>query len=213
MLSLHRILASQQYKVDSIITTVTEQYNRVSIHGVRLELMEKQASAVGLPLRKVWIPKDCSNEEYQRRMGAELDRVRAGGIQHIMFGDIFLEDIKVYRDQLAAAHGLQGVYPIWRENGPALIRQFVQLGYKAVIVALDCAKVGRQFLGREIDEALLAELPQDVDVCGENGEFHTFVYDGPIFAEPVKFTRGEEKIVSENGFTFGYVDLLPTGEI
>jgi uncharacterized protein (TIGR00290 family) len=209
MLSLHRLLASQQFNVDSMIATVTEQYKRVSIHGIRLELMEQQAKSVRVPLRKVWIPKDCTNEEYQLRMGAELDKVRAGGIQHIMFGDIFLQDIKEYRDRLAAAYGLQGVYPIWQQNGPELIREFVRLGYKAIIVCVDCAKLSSDFLGRGIDEHLLNELPPDVDVCGENGEFHTFVYAGPIFNEPVNFKRGEEKIVSENGFTFAYLDLLP----
>jgi uncharacterized protein (TIGR00290 family) len=175
------------------------------MHGVRRALLEKQAASLGIPVHEVRIPKGADNAAYEAAMGEALDDARHRGIETVIFGDLFLADIRDYRETLLIRHGLTGLYPLWGRDTGALIRDFLELGFKAAVVCVDPAKLDPSFAGRIIDEAFLADLPSAVDPCGENGEFHTFVFDGPNFSTPVKFTFGE--IVCRD--TFWFCDLVP----
>ena len=178
------------------------------MHGVRRALLEQQAQSLGLPLVEVLISKGASNAEYETRMGEALDACRRRGVEAIAFGDLFLADIREYRERLLAKHGVAGLYPIWGRDTGQLIRDFVRDGFKAVVVCVDPARLSPSFAGRIIDESFLSDLPPSVDPCGEHGEFHTFVFDGPIFRNPVKFSIGE--IVCRDSFWF--CDLVPENE-
>jgi len=205
-LALYEIQKAQQHKVCALLTTITGDYDRISMHGVRRVLLERQAESLGLPLRPVIIGKSASNEEYETKMLDAISSYADRHIDSIVFGDLFLEDIKLYRDQFLARHNLRGIYPIWQRNTAELIREFLALGFKAIITCVDSQKLDGSFAGRLIDESLLADLPAAIDPCGENGEFHTFVFAGPTFRNTVRFTVGE--IVQREGFWF--CDLLPT---
>jgi uncharacterized protein (TIGR00290 family) len=191
--------------VESLLTTITRDFDRISMHGVRRVLLERQAESLGLPLREIWISKGATNEEYETQMGEALADHQSGGIDSVVFGDLFLADIRAYRDRLLARHGMTGIYPVWGRDTAALIREFLALGFQCAVVCVDPAKLDKRFAGRIIDNQFLAELPRDVDPCGENGEFHTFVYDGPNFRRPIEFRFGE--IVLRDGFWFA--DLVP----
>ncbi|HEY1773277.1 MAG TPA: diphthine--ammonia ligase [Gammaproteobacteria bacterium] len=204
-LALWELQRSSEFRVAALLTTVTRDYQRISMHGVRCELLQRQAANLGLPLHQVLISKGAGNEEYETKLGQALARHRARGIEHVAFGDLFLEDIRAYRHKLLAAQGMTGLYPIWGRDTHALIREFIKLGFRTVVVCVDPAKLDPRFVGRTIDEKFLEELPADVDPCGENGEFHTFVFDGPLFSAPVKFSLGE--VVCRDSFWF--CDLLP----
>jgi uncharacterized protein (TIGR00290 family) len=204
--ALHTILRGGQ-RVEALVTTITRDYDRISMHGVRRVLLERQAESLGLPLREVLISKGAGNAEYEAALGDVLMDYRARSIDCVVFGDLFLADIRAYRDRLLAGLGMTGLYPVWGTDTAELIRTFIGLGYKTVIVCVDPAKLDPSFAGRVIDEAFLEDLPAGVDPCGENGEFHTFVFDGPIFGSPVRFSFGE--VVERNGFWF--CDLLPDG--
>ncbi len=204
-LALYELLKSRDYKVAALLTTVTQDYDRVSMHGVRRTLLERQAGSLGLPLRQVLIPKDATNEEYEARMAEAFAQYRERGINSVVFGDLFLEDVRAYRDQFLARHGMHGLYPVWRRDTGEFIREFIGLGFKAVVTCVDPQVLDESFAGRMIDEEFLSSLPARVDPCGENGEFHSFVFDGPGFRERVQFTVGEA--VSRGGFCF--CDLLP----
>jgi len=173
------------------------------MHGVRRVLLEQQSASLGLPLHQVLITKSATNQEYETKMIEACAAYQ--GIDSIVFGDLFLEDIKVYRDQFLARHNLRGIYPVWLRNTTEFIREFIALGFKAVITCIDGKALDWTFACKLIDESLLSALPSSVDPCGENGEFHTFVFDGPNFKEPVKFSQGET--VQRDGFWF--CDLLP----
>jgi uncharacterized protein (TIGR00290 family) len=204
-LALHE--AAGGLDVVALLTTVTEEYDRVSMHGVRMELLERQAAALGLPLEKVAIPPCCPNGEYEARMRAALARHRAAGVTTVLCGDIFLEDVRRYREErLFAGSGLRGAYPLWGRDTRDLARTFLGLGFRAVLCCVDTSVLLLECAGRPYDEALLADLPPGADPCGENGEFHTFVSDGPGFSRPVDLTPGER--VLRDG-RFGYCDLLP----
>ncbi|GAA4843448.1 diphthine--ammonia ligase [Algivirga pacifica] len=190
-LALHHILKEQQYDVKTLMTSINTAYDRISMHGVRKELLHEQASAIGLPIRELLLPESPSMEDYNRIMESMMQEIKAEGITHSIFGDIFLEDLKQYREERLQEVGLKGVFPLWKRDTKELIREFIDLGYKTVIVCCDAQLLGRNFAGRVIDEQLLSELPDQVDPCGENGEFHTFVFDGPIFKQPVSFKVGE----------------------
>jgi uncharacterized protein (TIGR00290 family) len=205
-LALYEILKAQNYRIAALVTTVTEDYDRISIHGVRCALLEQQVAALGFPLEKVLIPKNASNEEYEANMGKLLTEYQQTGVRSVVFGDIFLEDLRKYREQKLAGLGMQGVFPLWKRDTGELARWLCELGFKAITTCVDSQALGRQFVGRLIDEQFLAELPAAVDPCGENGEFHSFVYAGPIFKKSVVFTRGEV-VFRENRFY--YCDLLP----
>jgi len=204
-LALDELRQNENLRVEGLLTTVTRDFDRISMHGVRRSLLERQADSLGLPLHQVFISKGASNAEYEAKMAEAFLLFRARGIETIAFGDLFLEDIKAYRDRFLARHGMTGLYPIWKRNTSALIGEFIAKGYKSVIVCVDPKQLDASFAGRMMDERLLAELPSHVDPCGENGEFHTFVFAGPMFRETVRFTLGE--VLCRDAFWF--CDLIP----
>jgi uncharacterized protein (TIGR00290 family) len=191
----------------ALLTTLTEDYDRVSMHAVRRELLEAQAAAVGAPLVEVLIPAACVNEVYEERMSAALSSPPLAEVSEFAFADLFLADIRAYREERLEAVGRRATFPLWgRETGP-LARAFVEAGFEATLVCVDPRRLDRSFAGRAFDAALLLDLPDDVDPCGENGEFHTFVSAGPIFSAPVPIEHGET--VERDGFVFH--DLLLGG--
>ncbi len=204
-LALYEIQKTLDYRVASLLTTVTCDYDRVSMHGVRRVLLERQAASLGFPLHQVLITKGASNQEYETNLIEAVSAYRDQGIDSIVFGDLFLEDIKTYRDQFLARHNLRGIYPVWMRDTTEFIKEFIDLGFKAVITCVNGDVLHSSFAGMTIHQSFLSALPAHVDPCGENGEFHTFVYDGPNFAQPVQFSVGET--VSRDGFWF--CDLLP----
>jgi uncharacterized protein (TIGR00290 family) len=191
-LALNQILQDNRYDVAALLTTCNEHFQRVSMHGVRLELLEQQAEAIGLPLEKVFVSQRSSNEEYQRKMSACLLAHKARGVTACAFGDIFLEDLKRWREENLAKVGLRGIFPIWKIDSRELIRQFLALGFGTVICCANDAYLGEDAVGRTIDADFIASLPPEVDPCGENGEFHSFAFAGPIFKQAVKFKVGEK---------------------
>jgi uncharacterized protein (TIGR00290 family) len=190
---------------EALVTTVTDTYDRVSMHGVRRELLARQATALGIPLVEVVIPRACVNEVYEARMATAFASAPLAGVDAVAFGDLFLEDVRGYREARLAASGKRGVFPLWRRDTRSLAEEFMGLGFEAIVVCLDPRLLDPSLAGRAYDDRLLAELPASVDPCGENGEFHTFVYAGPVFAEPVPCETGE--IVERDGFVF--CDLTP----
>lgn len=195
-----------EYEIVALLTTVTSDYDRISMHGVRRCLLEQQAAALGYPLEQVMIPPRCVNEEYENRMRSALTRFRSEGVTRVVCGDIFLEDVRRYREERLLSEGLTGVFPLWQRETRPLARQFMQLGFRTMLCCIDTHVLDERFAGRLFEESLLAELPANVDPCGENGEFHTFVFDGPNFARPVPYRLGEYVLREER---FGYRDLLP----
>lgn len=207
--ALHALNLAKQIEPAGLMTTVTATYGRVSMHGVREELVVRQAEEVGLPLRVVSIPSPCPNELYEEAFLAELARARKAGITHIVFGDLFLEDVRAYRERLLERAGLTGVFPLWGRETGALAREMLAGGLRAVLVCVDPAKVPASFAGRDFDAKLLGELPAGVDLCGERGEFHTFARAGPMFRREIEVVRGE--VVRRDGFVFA--DLLETSSV
>jgi uncharacterized protein (TIGR00290 family) len=205
-LALHEILESGRYEVRELLTTVTRDDDRISIHGVRSVLLEQQAKALGLPLEKMFISKGASDEEYENELLKALRRQRDTGVSSVVFGDIFLEDVRKYRERILVQVGMNGVFPLWRKDTYALSRRFIKLGFKAVITSVDSEVLANDFVGKEYNERFLSDLPEGVDPCGEKGEFHSFVYNCPIFHERVSFAKGV-KVLRENRFY--YCDLIP----
>jgi uncharacterized protein (TIGR00290 family) len=203
--TLHVARAAGEVEVVGLLTTVTAAYDRVSMHGVRRVLLDRQAEAAGLPLTVVDIPAPCPNEVYEQAMGAALDAARARGVSCVLFGDLFLADLRAYREQKLSAIGMTGVFPLWQRDTAALAREMTAAGLRAHLTCVDPRRLPGSFAGRRFDDALLAELPEGVDPCGENGEFHTFASAGPMFAAPIPVTPGE--VAVRDGFVFA--DLLP----
>jgi uncharacterized protein (TIGR00290 family) len=203
-LALHELGATVE--VVALLTTVTQEYDRVSMHGVRVALLDAQAEALGLSLEKVGVPPVCTNVEYEERMRTALGRHHAAGVGVVVCGDIFLADVRRYREERLFTGGVRGVFPLWERKSEELARRFIALGFRAVLCCVDTQALDANFAGRLFDERLLAELPPGVDPCGENGEFHTFVFDGPGFARPVAYEPGE--CVLRDG-RFAFCDLLP----
>jgi uncharacterized protein (TIGR00290 family) len=203
--ALHTIRQSGEFEIVTLLTTVNQAYQRVAMHAVRESLVEAQAAAAGLPLIKVPIPAQCSNEVYEQAMGEAMARARAEGVFHVVFGDLFLEDIRAYRESRLAVWGMTPVFPLWRRDTRRLAEEMLAGGLSAYLTCVDPRKLDRTFAGRRFDAELLAALPTNVDPCGENGEFHTFANAGPIFREAIPVQTGE--IVERDGFIFG--DLLP----
>jgi len=189
-LALYEILKTGGFDVVKLLTTVTQDYDRISIHGVRSVLLEQQANALGFPLEKTFISKGASDEEYEKELLKALKRQRDSGVSSVVFGDIFLEDVRKYREQILAKASMNGIYPLWQRNTKELAHKFINLGFKAIITSIDSNVLGKDFVGREFDERFLSDLPENVDPCGENGEFHSFVYDGPIFRQKVLLKKG-----------------------
>lgn len=202
--ALHVLRQSGEFEVAGLLTTVNEKFNRVAIHGFREELLERQSEAAGLPLWKVPLPFPCSNEEYEARMAVVCDRAVREGFTRIAFGDLFLEEIRAYRVAKLAGTGLEPVFPIWGIPTDELAAEMMAGGLRARLTCVDPRKVPAEFAGREWDAELLKELPAGVDPCGENGEFHSFAYAGPMFREAIPVSLGER--VERDGFC--YADLL-----
>ncbi len=232
-LCLYKILKRQQYDVMCLLTSISEQYQRISMHGVRVDLLETQAESIGLPLIKMQIPDMPTMEIYDKIMAETLSDLKTKGATASVFGDIFLEDLRKYRENKLAELDLKGVFPLWKIPTDKLIREFLDLGFKTIITCVNEKYLDKSFAGRIIDNEFLKDLPNNVDPCGENGEFHTFVFDGPIFSKPILFDKGEivyrkytstkpkddstydcdttDKDNTDNPFDYGfwYCDLLP----
>jgi uncharacterized protein (TIGR00290 family) len=208
-LALREIRSDARYRVAALLTTVTAEYDRISMHGVRGTLLRQQAGLLDLPLEEVVISPGASNDEYEANMGVALAalRTRIAGLDSVVFGDLFLADIRAYRERMLARMGMRGLFPLWLRDTRALAHEFVRVGYRAVLVCVDSAQLAGGFAGREFDAGLLHDLPPQVDPCGENGEFHTFVYAGPGLRQPVRCQRGE--VVVRDG-RFVYCDLVET---
>jgi uncharacterized protein (TIGR00290 family) len=207
-LALHELMHDPRFEVVALMTTVSEEFRRISHHGVREELLEAQAAAIGLPLEKIYLPSSqttpCTNEVYEQIMDAVLAGFRSRGVYTVGFGDLFLEDLRAWREGNLAKAGMTGVFPIWKRDTRQLPRQMIAMGFKAILSCVE-GKVGPGFAGRPYDERLLQDLPDGIDPCGEYGEFHSFVYDGPCFSEPLAVTVGET-VVRDGRY---YADLLP----
>jgi uncharacterized protein (TIGR00290 family) len=203
--SLHVLRQQGDVEVVGLLTTVSTTHDRVAMHAVRTALLAAQADAAGLPLRTVPIPSPCSNEEYEAAMGRAMEDASRDGIDAVAFGDLFLEDIRRYREERLAGTGLRPLFPLWGRPTRALAEEMIASGLRATLTCVDPKKLARSFAGREFDAALLRSLPEDVDPCGENGEFHSFAWDGPMFRAPVATRPGE--VVERDGFVFA--DLLP----
>lgn len=198
-------LRQQRLEPQALITTVTDGYDRISMHGVRRELLAMQAQASGTALVEVRIPPACVNEVYEARMREAFDSLPLSAVEAVAFGDLFLEDVRAYRESRLEATGRRALFPLWKRDTALLAREFIEAGFRAVLVCVDPRKLDGSFAGREFDMQLLEDLPADVDPCGENGEFHTFVQAGPVFSEPIPCERGE--VVERDGFVF--CDLMP----
>ena len=205
-LALHELRRSKAYQVVGLLTTVSEAYDRVTMHGIRRVLLERQAEALALPLHTVFLPTTVSDEEYGDIMREALQRYLVADILCAAFGDIFLEDVRKYREEHLAAIGMRAVLPLWGRDSTQLARSFIDAGFKAIVTCVDSQSLDGAFVGRTFDEQFLSGLPPTVDPCGENGEFHTYVHDGPIFRHPIPFHKGEVVVREER---FYYCDLLP----
>ena len=191
-MALYTLRASDRYEVVSLLTTVSEQYKRISHHGVRMELLEQQAAAIGIRLHKVYLHQaNCSIEYYEAVMEKAMCEYKQENIRTVAFGDIFLPDLREYRQRNLAKIGMRAVFPIWGRDTTEIVRTFIALGFKAYLTCVDSEKLGEAFAGRPMDADLIRDLPAGVDPCGENGEYHSYVYDGPIFRSPVELSVGE----------------------
>jgi uncharacterized protein (TIGR00290 family) len=206
-MALHEVRRTQQYDIVALVTSVSDEYRRISHHGVREELLEDQADAIGVPLQKVYLPSGsnhpCTNETYEQIMGDVMARYKAQGVETVAFGDLFLEDLRAYRERNLGKANMRGIFPLWKRDTAQLAREVIALGFKSYLSCVE-GKVGPGFVGRAYDQDLLAALPPGIDPCGEYGEFHTFVYDGPIFRRPVAVRVGD--IVIRDGRH--YADLI-----
>ena len=205
-LALHELHASSEYEVTALLTTVTAEYDRISMHGVRRVLLERQARDLGLPLHTVLISADTTDAEYRVKMREELQRHVDAGISCVAFGDIFLEDVRSYREENLARMDMHALFPLWERDSGELSRSFIEAGFKAIVTCVDSKALSGSFVGRRFDTGFLSDLPPTVDPCGENGEFHSFVYDGPIFRHAVEYRKGRVVLRDQR---FYYCDLLP----
>lgn len=203
-LALHE-LQTAGTPIAGLLTTLTRDYDRISMHGVRRTLLERQAASLGLPLYQISIPKDATNQAYEDAMGEALRHHRKRGVGSVAFGDLFLEDIRAYREALLKRHDMTGVYPVWKRDTARFVREVIELGFRAVVTCVNGRVLPPSMAGAIIDERFLSLLPRHVDPCGENGEFHSFVFDGPNFGKPIAFSIGETVPRDD----FWYCDLLP----
>lgn len=211
-LALYELRENEKYRdfqVKALLTTFTRDYNRISMHGVRRELVLAQTASIGLPVEEVWIPSKATNEIYQSETIKSIMKWKEKeDTSSIVFGDLFLEDIRAYREKFLREIGIECVFPLWKRDTSELAKFFVNSGFKAIICTVDPKKLDPKFCGREYDHEFLSDIPESVDPCGENGEFHTFVYNGPIFKEKVQVRVGD--IVEREGFYFA--DILPKSQ-
>ncbi|ASW75697.1 ATP-binding domain-containing protein [Chryseobacterium piperi] len=218
-LALYKILKSNTFEVTCLFTSINEEYQRISMHGVHVSLLEQQALSIGIPLIKMELPKEPSMEIYRELMNTKMNDMKSRGITYSIFGDIFLEDLRTYREEQLKAVGMEAVFPLWKENTTSLIHEFLNLGFKTIVTCVNETYLDKSFAGRIIDEQFLADLPKNVDPCGENGEFHTFTFDGPIFKNPIQFEVGEivkktypkpksEDNENDDEYVFWFCDLI-----
>ena len=203
--ALHTLRQDPQIELAGLFCTVNQAFNRVAMHGVRVELLQRQADRLGLPLQIIDIPYPCSNEQYAQVMSEFVTQARAAGVTHFAFGDLFLEDVRRYREERLQGTDISPIFPLWGWDTRELSQTMVTAGLRSVLTCVDPKQLSKDFAGRIFDATLLRDLPADVDPCGENGEFHSFAFDGPMFAQAVDFTLGET--VARDGFVF--TDLLP----
>ncbi|EJL72061.1 Dph6-related ATP pyrophosphatase [Chryseobacterium populi] len=190
-LALYKTLKEGQFEVTALLTSINKEFQRISMHGVHVSLLEKQAESLGLPLIKMELPKEPSMEEYREIMSKTMNKIQSQGITHSIFGDIFLEDLRKYREDQLQAIGMQAVFPLWKINTTDLIQDFLDLRFKTIVTCVNETYLDKSFAGRIIDKDFISDLPENVDPCGENGEFHTFTFDGPVFKQPIHFEVGE----------------------
>jgi uncharacterized protein (TIGR00290 family) len=205
-MALHALLKSDRYEIVSLLTTVSRQYERISHHGVRVELLEQQAAALGIPLHKLYLTQaNCSLEDYEALMKKAMLEYKDNDVLTVAFGDVFLQDLREYREHNLAKVGMEAIFPIWGRDTTEIVRTFIALDFRAYLTCVDSEKLGREFAGRPIDADLIRDLPDGVDPCGESGEFHSYVYDGPIFQRPVGLSVGEVVLRDVRYFA----DLVP----
>ncbi|KIA99430.1 diphthine--ammonia ligase [Flavobacterium sp. KMS] len=190
-LALYKIQQEKEFEINCLLTSVNQQFQRISMHGVRVELLEQQAKSIGLPLEIMQIPEMPTMEVYEEVMTKTLAKLKDQGVKYSIFGDIFLEDLRKYREDKLVDIGFEAVFPLWKIPTKDLIQEFISLGFKTIVVCVNERFLDKSFVGRVIDQNFINDLPDNVDVCGENGEFHTFTFDGPIFSEPIQFEIGE----------------------
>lgn len=190
-LALYKTLQENQFEITSLLTSINEEFQRISMHGVHISLLEKQAESLGFPLIKMEIPKEPSMEEYREIMNQTMSKIKSQGVTHSIFGDIFLEDLRKYREDQLQSIGMKGVFPLWKIDTTNLIHEFLELGFKTIVTCVNETYLDKSFAGRIIDNDFIKDLPKNVDPCGENGEFHTFTFDGPILKNPIQFEIGE----------------------
>lgn len=208
-LALYHTLQNPQYEVVRLLTSVNSEAKRISMHGVRESMLRQQVEAIGLPLKLLSLPGEISMADYDELMKNTLKPIQEGGVTHSVFGDIFLEDLKKYREDKLEEVGLKGFFPLWKRDTRELIEEFLGLGFRTLVVSVDGSKLNKSFAGRELTMDFVNDLPEGVDPCGENGEFHTFVFEGPIFKHPVAFEKGEVvgkeyKLSKDNDATVTY---------
>jgi uncharacterized protein (TIGR00290 family) len=203
--ALHQIRQNGEVEIVAVMTTISSAFDRVSMHGVREVLLDRQTEALGLPCWKISIPSPCPNEVYEREMASMLDQARRDGVTHVVFGDIFLEDLRAYREKRLAEVGMIAVFPLWKRDTKALAGEMIASGLRATITCIDPRKLHRSFAGRTFDDGFVADLPSGVDPCGENGEFHSFAWAGPMFDKTIPVATGE--VVERDGFVFA--DVMP----
>lgn len=192
MLALHQLHQLAEISIQKLVTTVNADFNRVSMHGLPIELLEKQAESLQLPLHQIPLSGQVSMQTYNQVMQEHTELLKAEGFTHTVFGDIFLEDLKTYREEQLQKVEIQAVFPLWKKDTKSLLKEFIDLGYKAIVICTNANYLDESFCGRVIDHDFVNDLPPNVDACGENGEFHTFVFDGPLFSYPVEFELGEK---------------------
>lgn len=210
--ALWEIMRQNEFAVETLLTNVNKRFDRISMHGVRSNLLKKQAGSIGLPLEILSVPEQPTMETYDKLMASKLLSLKKRGIEYAVFGDIFLEDLKKYREQRLLEVGLQAVFPLWKMNTLEIVNRFMEIGFKAIVVSVNSRLLDKSFAGRVIDEHFLDDLPKEVDPCGENGEFHSFVFDGHLFNKPVSFTVGKtvlREYKTDNNWdsAFWYCDL------
>jgi uncharacterized protein (TIGR00290 family) len=203
--TLHVLRQQSEYEIAGLLTTFNQEADRVAMHGVRRSLVEQQAAAAGLPLWSIPLPWPCSNEQYEGLMTKACAKAVAEGMEAIAFGDLFLEDVRAYRAKQMAGTGLEPLFPVWGEPTDRLAHEMVASGLKAILTCVDTSKLEADFAGRRFDADLLAELPTGIDPCGENGEFHSFVYAGPMFNSAIDVIAGETVVRDK----FAFADLIP----
>ncbi len=205
-LALRSLFTDKQFDIISLLTTVTDEYDRVSMHGLSRSLLEAQAASLGIPVDIIRIPARASNAMYGRAMGEAMERWRGRSVRTVAFGDIHLADVRKYREENLGKAGMSAIFPLWGEEPRQLARKFVSSGFNALVTCVDTSMIDPSFSGRELDERFLADLPPGANPCGENGEYHSFVYDGPLFRQPVAWRRGESVLREER---FMFTDVLP----